>query len=75
MKTHIIIDNVIVDTMLNPCDLILSEFYHFLGDIKLHTVGQTVRGGGHLNIVAWPRDHYHRQLLKLAFVIIVKETR
>ena len=62
--------------MPNTHDLILSEFYHFLGDNKLHTVGQTVRGGGHLNIVARPRDHYHRHhLLELAFVIIVKNTR
>ena len=58
--------------MPNTRDLILSKFYHILGDNKLDTVGQTVRGGGYLNIVARPRDHYHRQLLELAFVIIVK---
>ena len=57
--------------MPNAPDLILSEFYHFLWDNKLDNVKQTVGGGGYLNFVARPRDHYHRQLLKLAFVIIV----
>ena len=60
--------------MLNACDLIIFEFYHFLGDNKLDTVGKTVGGGGYLNFVAWPRDHYHRHHLhvELAFVLIVE---